>query len=56
VFVNGGQGLKLEMFRDLLETRSVALLVDVALQIREYFALTLGQRHQNLLAEAEYTE
>ncbi len=55
VLVHGGQGLKAELFRDLLEAGRVPLLLDVSVQIAEDFALALGQGHWVLSALGEKT-
>jgi hypothetical protein len=41
--------LKSEPLGDLLEARRVTLTVNMTLQVAENFALTLGQRHPDLL-------
>jgi hypothetical protein len=38
-----------EVFGDLLEARRIALPVNVALQVAEYLALALGERHLSSL-------
>src|SRR4051812_37912535 len=51
MLVHRGKRLKAEMLRDLLEARGVPLALDVALQIDEDFALTLGEGHCMLPCE-----
>jgi hypothetical protein len=45
MLVHRGEGLKAELLRDFLEAGSVALVLDVTLQVAEDLALALGQRH-----------
>jgi hypothetical protein len=51
VLVHGGEGLKPELVRDLLEAGGVPLILDVTLQVAEDFTLTLGQRHRAVSVE-----
>ena len=56
VLVHRGQRLEAEPLGDLLEARRIALLQDVALQVRENFALALGQGHRRILLVGGATE